>query len=1202
MARSTQLNVDQDVSPGLRDKIQRALKPLAGGDLSEGLTSLAEALGYPVARAFDEYPRMTSTEFVETLQAPNADTQSEREFLDKVGSVDLVFQVTDQVIQGLGHSQQEMLQESGPVDIDPTNRSFFFAAVEMKGNTYPRGAYASVAREINKRVSVATLVAIRTSDGKVTLAFADRRRHMRQHNRRVLGNVSVLREIDCAQPHSAHVRILAKLLIDDRVEWIKKNGKTRNFDGMLAAWLDVLDTQELNKSFYRGLFKWFQRAVKDCRFPTKEKKVQSSEEHVIRLISRMLFIWFIRENGLVPDDLFEVITAKRLIKDFDPERGDSYYRVFLQNLFFATLNAPIADRGFRDVIGKNQAFNPQHRVFGKWRYEREINPESKEELSSLLNLVPFVNGGLFDCLDSEDSTTEGGWRIDCFSDNPKHSGLLSVPNNLFFDEDGLFALFRAYRFTVEEQTPNEREVALDPELLGNVFENLLAAQNPESSGDARKSTGSYYTPRAVVEYMVDEALVEALVRKCCPEGGDAEWWKDRVSYLLDFDDADDADELFSDEEKRRVINAISTLKVLDPAVGSGAFPMGVLQKLTQVLKRLDPDGSLWNQRQIQIAAGRIGDRGTLKGRESVEIAMQDVLETFDSRGGPDFARKRMLIKNTLFGVDKQVAATQIAKLRVFITLAVEQQIDRNDKKNNYGIRPLPNLETRFVAADSVRKLPAETQMQLGQGDLEKIRETERKLRENREAQFSAQLRKDKMRLAKRDRKLRTELTVALKKADFGDTAAELVAQWDPFSQIEVAPWFDPHFMFGVDDGFDVVIGNPPYISVLNLPSETRKYLLENYSTCIKRTDIYVAFLDRAVEEFVSERGVVVLIMPLPFTVQQYAEVMRRKLVSCHSLLSVLSADDVRIFENAAVYNCIVVAAESPSGGSTEVRIAGSVADFAERSFRVGAVDPKRFLGLKDARFDTHPRLETIIRIGQQMKESSSPLSKICYVAYGARLNHKDKSLRRYKGRYISCLQHPGYKPLHEGRDIQRYKCSPSAYVNYVPTDHVNPMFPELFSLPSIVTSAIPGDRIRFAFNAECIFNTQTVVNAVRWDRLENVDYKPMRRKSNSVDADFARSYREKSLTAVLNSTAVNWYFMRLLSDNLHVLPGDVMVLPIPETLLDRQDELCDMTDLMMSDAKPEDKAECDTRIDDLVYALYGLDSDDISFIKSTSEA
>ena len=304
------------------------------------------------------------------------------------------------------------------------------------------------------------VVLFRTARDLLTLAFVHRRPHKRDPQRDVLGNVSLIREINPVDPHRAHLDILEGLSLSKRSAWMESHGKARNFDGLLDAWLDALDTEELNKRFYGELFDWFTRAVEEARFPTTEARTLDPEEHVIRLITRLLFVWFIKEKGLVADDLFIEERIEPLLKSYSRETDDSYYRAILQNLFFATLNTEIVRRGFSEVSPST------HRSFSLYRYQDEMN--DPESLIRLFKKTPFINGGLFDCLDSEESTTRGGYRIDCFSDNLNHRGLLSIPNRLFFGPTGLIDLFERYKFTVEENTPTEQEVALDPELLGKV--------------------------------------------------------------------------------------------------------------------------------------------------------------------------------------------------------------------------------------------------------------------------------------------------------------------------------------------------------------------------------------------------------------------------------------------------------------------------------------------------------------------------------------------------------------------------------------------------------------------------------------------------------------------------------------------------------------------------------------------------------------
>ena len=131
-----------------------------------------------------------------------------------------------------------------------------------------------------------------------------------------------------------HLDILSELSLEACVKWMDANDTPKNFDGLLAAWLAKLDTEELNKQFYKQLFDWFEWAVQEARFPTDETKTLSPQEHVIRLITRLLFIWFLKEKDLVAEELFSKVRIQTLLKDGDFDNGNAYYRAVLQNLFF----------------------------------------------------------------------------------------------------------------------------------------------------------------------------------------------------------------------------------------------------------------------------------------------------------------------------------------------------------------------------------------------------------------------------------------------------------------------------------------------------------------------------------------------------------------------------------------------------------------------------------------------------------------------------------------------------------------------------------------------------------------------------------------------------------------------------------------------------------------------------------------------------
>ena len=420
---------------------------------------------------------------------------------------------------------------------------------------------------------------------------------------------------------------------------------------------------------------------------------------------------------------------------------------------------------------------------------------------------------------------------------------LGVPDSLFFGEGGLFTLLRHYKFTVEENTPVEVEVALDPELLGRVFENLLAAHNPETRdavrGD-RKRTGSFYTPREIVDYLVDQTLILALEATARPADGDADFWRERLRYLLDYEDAG---ELFEAADTRAIVRAISKLTVLDPAVGSGAFAMAAIQKLTLALRRLDPDNETWQQVQKERAVERAEsafdeDEQATRDRELLEIS-----EAF-SRYSGDFGRKLYLIQNSIFGVDIQPIACQIARLRFFVSLAIEQEPDPS--ADNLGITPLPNLDTRIVAASTLLGLTEESQRVLPG---RRVQDIEERLATNRERHFHARTRSEKLACIRADRVLRGKLAEALREAGFPDDTVRKIADWDPYDQNASADWFDPEYMFNVRDGFDIVIGNPPYVRA-DFPDdrhrELRRRLLasEHYRTLWEKWDLFVPFIEK----------------------------------------------------------------------------------------------------------------------------------------------------------------------------------------------------------------------------------------------------------------------------------------------------------------------------------------------------------------------
>ncbi len=347
----------------LKESIQTALPKAADGDFTEQAAALLATLGYRSERTLPGQSGDVD-EFLQRFPTDNPDTKSEQDFREAAKSARLLFQVTNEEVSE-GNGATMLIKEDS---LDTSNvKSFLFTAVELRDESYPRGRYAAFTREINKRFpSIPSVVLFRTTSGRITLAFVYVRPNKRNPDRNVIGSVSLIREVNPDSPHRAHIDILSELSLNTRLKWITDHGKSRNFDGLLAAWLDALDTETLNRRFYKELKEWFDRAVEDCKFPNTGAKVLKPEEHVIRLITRMLFIWFIKEKGLVAGELFIENQVQQLLKDYDSHSGDSYYRAVLQNLFFATLNTEIDRRGF------SAGDNSTHRDFSRCRYAAEI--------------------------------------------------------------------------------------------------------------------------------------------------------------------------------------------------------------------------------------------------------------------------------------------------------------------------------------------------------------------------------------------------------------------------------------------------------------------------------------------------------------------------------------------------------------------------------------------------------------------------------------------------------------------------------------------------------------------------------------------------------------------------------------------------------------------------------------------------------------
>ncbi|MEB2330561.1 MAG: N-6 DNA methylase [Ignavibacteriaceae bacterium] len=651
----------------------------------------------------------------------------------------------------------------------------------------------------------------------ISIAISERFKYLQNWRQgEKAGKVIILRDIFTSNTHAGHQRILLDL--------VKPAGVT-NYAQLHAQWLEVLDVNILNKKFFQELANWYFWAMDKVQFPDdiEKKKDVRNATNLIRLITRVIFIWFIKEKHLVPASLFNEKYLEKILKDFQKNKKSSnYYQAILQNLFFGTLNQKMNERDFAE--DHNRTNKLDQGIKNKYRYPDKFNI-SKKEIITLFEGIPFLNGGLFDCLDKfDEEKLEKGKKEQIFVDGfTRLDGKQAiVPDYLFFGEEvevdlteyydpeakkaiikkvnGLLHILNSFKFTVAENTPIEEEIALDPELLGKVFENLLASYNPETKTTARKQTGSFYTPREIVNYMVDESLIEYLKQNTEIKTDD---FDNRLRNLFSYNEEGNP---FKPKETDELIEAINNAKILDPACGSGAFPMGILHKMVHILQKLDPGNVKWKAQQKEKIIGNqikelekdkkaitgLSDKAVReKAIQAVDERLKEIDEIFESKNNfDDYARKLYLIENCIYGIDIQPIAVQISKLRFFISLIIDQ--DKDSKKENLGFRSLPNLETKFVASNTLISLEIPTTDLFSENNPIKVLQEE--LKSTRHEYFNAKTREDKLRLQQQDKELRKKIAAQIsdslinkKEEEIANLEKQLAEAKKKLTQIENGP-------------------------------------------------------------------------------------------------------------------------------------------------------------------------------------------------------------------------------------------------------------------------------------------------------------------------------------------------------------------------------------------------------------------------------
>ncbi|MBS1653146.1 MAG: N-6 DNA methylase [Bacteroidetes bacterium] len=514
------------------------------------------------------------------------------------------------------------------------------------------------------------------------------------------------------------------------------------------------------------------------------------------------------------------------------------------------------------------------------------------------------------------------------------------------------------------------------------------------------------------------------------------------------------------------------------------------------------------------------------------------------------SEKRTILINNIFGVDLDENAVEVSKLSLLLK-CMEGETASSIKQQLalYHTRVLPDLDKNIVNGNSLIGFD--------------ISENELEL--------------DKVSIAKLEKKIRA---------------------------FDWRVSFPNVFKQG---GFNAVIGNPPYVNIENLNTESKKYFFKNYQYCKGRTDIYVAFIEKSLK-IISKDGLISFIIPYAFTNQNYGTLLRQKLLESYHVKEIVDTSNFFVFSSAIVKNIILTIQNNQKIENLKTSIVrfNSESDFVLNKPEKFQIEQNSFTKLEDSRFETKP-VSKLISIKEKLWKKSLSLSDICLIAYGARLNHKTKKIG--KDFYISDKKQKGFKPFLEGKNIERYHYSQYGWLNYSPNEHYNSMFPELFENEKIMFINIVKDRLRFAYDNKKYYNSHTVINCVRIDKLTKAKHISARKALENATIEECAKYNYFYLLAILNSNLINWYFRNFLSEELHFYPNDAKNLPIKkidnefsEKLIKLAEKVVEMYNEKENTRNFQKIKSFENQIDEIVYKLYNLTPKEIQLIEAVDES
>jgi len=608
---------------------------------------------------------------------------------------------------------------------------------------------------------------------------------------------------------------------------------------------------EKYKNLYYNLKNNLDKLVKKDKNLSEEfeDKQISTIDFSKKLLGQIVFLYFLQKKGW--------LGVRRGEKGKFEQWGEGSRR-FIQDLFYKSQKEK--KNFFNDYL--------EHLFYSALATDRR--PEDLFRLDGIDYRIPFLNGGLFEPIN------EYKWA---------ETDIL-LPNELFsnLDNNGIFDVFDEFNFTIKEDEPLEKEVAVDPEMLGKVFENLLDVED-------RKSKGAFYTPREIVHYMCQQSIINYLETNTPIPRKDLEFFIQKGDLALEYLKRQEVGRGVKEEfvlpdsikkDAKQLNKLLVEIKICDPAVGSGAFPVGMMNEI---------------------------------------IKARTILSYILKQPKTDYELKRETIENSLYGVDIEPSAVEITKLRFWLSLIVDEE-DMNN------IKPLPNLENKIMCGNSLIeefegiklyidpsdiKASKDTQSTLDQAISKKVKRSEQKLKELRQKQkefFDVENRTQKNKLRNEVDKIEWEfIEETLREQGDGENMKKL----EEYKKNKSKPFFLWKLYFNdaffdergkprENPGFDVVIANPPYIRDEEI-MELKESLKRSYSTFTGNSDIYTYFYEKGIS-ILKGRGVLTYISSNKFMRAKYGLKIRNFIKENTSIKEIINFESIHLFE--AVTNTLIL--------------------------------------------------------------------------------------------------------------------------------------------------------------------------------------------------------------------------------------------------------------------------------------------------------